>query len=216
MDGSPCRAGGCPCLAREARRGLAFSRSFSRTEPARSPARRSCGLRRTGSRRCTVGGGAMRHLLLPLLAAPLAAAPQASACWGSESTLSTSPSFQLGVSVALSGDTLVVADEATGTGARVYALAGGAWTLQQELLPAPLPIQAEYAHVVAIEGDVAVSTNTHTTGDRGSAYVFRRSGTSWSQEAELVAVGTTTIGARFGDAVALDGDRLAVSAPGRS
>lgn len=47
----------------------------------------------------------------------------------------------------------------------------------------------------------------------GTVYVFQRQATTWSATARLVGSGAS-FGARFGAAVALDGDRLAVGAPG--
>jgi FG-GAP repeat protein len=47
----------------------------------------------------------------------------------------------------------------------------------------------------------------------GAVYVFQRHENTWSEEARLVG-GGAGFGSRFGSAVALDGDRLAVGAPG--
>jgi hypothetical protein len=48
----------------------------------------------------------------------------------------------------------------------------------------------------------------------GAVYVFRRTGTSWQQEA-YVKASNTSVYAGFGISVALSGDTLAVGAPGR-
>lgn len=67
----------------------------------------------------------------------------------------------------------------------------------------------------------AVNANTLAVGapaedgagtDRGAVYVFLRTGTTWAEEQRLVASDTAN-GNKFGYAVALDGDTLAVSAP---
>src|SRR5262249_36999032 len=68
---------------------------------------------------------------------------------------------------------------------------------------------------------VALSGNTAVIGapfddvagvDQGSAYVFVRNWTSWSQQQKLIAL-STSAGDRFGSAVAIDGDTVVVGAP---
>jgi len=60
------------------------------------------------------------------------------------------------------------------------------------------------------------SQSNNSAGDSGAAYVFRRTGTTWAQEAYVKASNTGGLGARFGHALALssDGTTLAVGAPG--
>ncbi len=184
----------------------------------------SGGKSRTGTEPRSVFRGAARSdvprgpvQLFPLLQALLATLGGSGApgCWDVEATLVASPSTRLGLSVALAGDTVVVAEEGAGTGARVYVRDDEGWVLQQQLLPSVALVETTYARAVALEGDVAVLTSARGTGTRGSAYVFRRSGGRWSEEAQLLPVGVNTSGALFGTSVALDGERLAIGAPGR-
>jgi len=66
---------------------------------------------------------------------------------------------------------------------------------------------------VAIDGDTCVIGSPGTNSNTGSAYVFTRSGGSWSQAAEL----TATDGASndwFGGSVALEGDTCVIGANG--
>jgi hypothetical protein len=81
---------------------------------------------------------------------------------------------------------------------------------------------------VAVSGDTAVigaigedssttgvnSTPNELAGSAGAAYVFVRSGTTWSQQAYLkpAAVGTTQAVDRFGISVAVSGDTVVVGA----
>jgi hypothetical protein len=68
--------------------------------------------------------------------------------------------------------------------------------------------------VVAISGDtVVVGARDDDDGgtDSGSAYVFVRSGTSWSQQQKLVASAPATFDL-FGHAVAIDGNTVVVGA----
>ncbi|MBW2256507.1 MAG: hypothetical protein JRI25_18190, partial [Deltaproteobacteria bacterium] len=62
------------------------------------------------------------------------------------------------------------------------------WDLQQKLLPSPGQAGEEFGHSVAISGDrVVVGAHKNNAGPgntfRGVAYVFERSGTTWSLDA---------------------------------
>ncbi|MBI1762033.1 MAG: VCBS repeat-containing protein [Acidobacteria bacterium] len=68
---------------------------------------------------------------------------------------------------------------------------------------------------VAISGDTVVAgapgDNIGANANQGSAYVFRRSGATWAQEAQLLAPDGLG-GDSFGQSVAIDGDVIAVGA----
>ena len=69
---------------------------------------------------------------------------------------------------------------------------------------------------VSVSGDVAVvgATGDGFTGTNpGAAYVFRRDGTQWRQEAKLVAKDGTA-DAMFGNSVFIDGDVIVIGARG--
>ncbi len=69
---------------------------------------------------------------------------------------------------------------------------------------------------VALDGDLALVGAWHDGDagrDSGSAYVFVRSGTTWSQKAKLTASDAGQ-GDRFGWSVALSGETAVVGAPG--
>jgi len=131
---------------------------------------------------------------------------------------------RFGFSVALSGDTLVVgAPEDDNGGLRnqgsayVFVRSGAVWAQQQKLVAADGAINDFFGRSVALSGDTVV---TGAGGDtiganvgQGSAYVFTRSSTSWTQQQKLTA-NDGARGDRFGDAVALNGDTLVAGADG--
>ena len=84
----------------------------------------------------------------------------------------------------------------------------GTWAQQAELLPTPRQSGTdEYGISVAISGDtIVVGGLADDKGlNQGSAYVFRRSGADWTQQARLL--GPRSQGG-FGYSVAISGDTL--------
>jgi hypothetical protein len=75
---------------------------------------------------------------------------------------------------------------------------------------------ANFGVAVAIEGDAIVVGAPYESGPglstSGYVYVFRRSGTTWTQQARIAAIDATS-GASFGMSVALSGSTLAIGAP---
>jgi hypothetical protein len=130
---------------------------------------------------------------------------------------------QLGWSVAVDGDTAVVGapfDE-TAAGfdagsAYVFVRSGTAWTQQAKLTPsAGADFEDHFGFSVAVDGDTAVvgAPLDGTAGFRaGAAYVFVRSGTTWSQQAKLTAADAAD-NDNFGQSVAVAGDTAVVGAP---
>ncbi len=111
--------------------------------------------------------------------------------------------------------------------AYVFTRTGSAWS-QQAYLKASNPDSADYfGSAVTIQGDTVVvgapeedssSTGINSIPNKlapisGSAYVFKRTGTNWTQEAYLKA---SNAGGddNFGASLAIDGDTLAVGAWG--
>lgn len=125
-----------------------------------------------------------------------------------------------GYAVAVSGDTAVVGayfgDSATSTAgsAYVYTKTGSLWSLQATLTASDAAAYDYFGHSVAISGDTIV-VGADYDDDRGptsgSAYVFTRSGSTWTQQAKL----TASDGAMydyFGRSVAISGDTIVVGA----
>jgi MYXO-CTERM domain-containing protein len=129
-----------------------------------------------------------------------------------------------GGSVALSGDTALVgslSDTARGENAGsayVYVRSGTSWTEQAKLEASDGAADDWFgASSVALSGDTALvgasRDDTERGEDAGSAYVFVRSGTSWTEDAKLEA--RDGAGADFfGSSVALSGDTALVGAAG--
>jgi hypothetical protein len=125
-----------------------------------------------------------------------------------------------GTAVALSGDTLAVAAPASafaGGAAYVFVRTGGVWQQQQKLV-APSP-SVWFGWAVSLDGDsLIVGAPGEDEGGAsivGAAYVFVRTGVSWSLEQRLVSSSTPASYANAGVAVALEGDTAVVGAPGR-
>ena len=155
-------------------------------------------------------------LALPLVANALFDAEQANFY----ATDGTSQEW-FGYSVAISGDTAIVGVPYTERGnehqgaAYVFTRTNDVWDLQAELTAEDAAAYDEFGWSVAISGDTAiVGADNRAVGGvagQGSAYVFVRSGTTWSQQAIL----TASDGAAsdwFGFSVALYGDTAVVGA----
>lgn len=125
-----------------------------------------------------------------------------------------------GSSVALDGDTIVVgARNADGGGAAyVFIRSNDGWSEQAKLVASDRVPGASFGSAVAIEGNTALvgARGYYKNGDglQGAAYTFTRSGSSWSQQAKLTAIGGSEPEiAKFGFAVALQGDTALIGAP---
>lgn len=103
---------------------------------------------------------------------------------------------EFGISVALSGDTLLVgartktvAGQGGAGAAYVYVRSGTSWTRQATLKASDAAPNADFGFSVALSGDTALVGAPWSTvagqSDAGTAYVFERSGTTWSPQAEL-------------------------------
>ncbi len=118
-----------------------------------------------------------------------------------------------GRSVALSGNTALVGastDNSTGA-AYVFTRSSTVWIQQQKLTPFDGVAQDNFGLPVALSGDTALVGAQGDDSRRGSAYVFTRSGTTWSLQQKLTA-NDGAASDRFSSAVALGGDTLVVGA----
>jgi FG-GAP repeat len=119
----------------------------------------------------------------------------------------------VGFGVALDGDTAVVGmlGPLLG-GAYVFVSSGTTWAQQQKLMD---PVgNIEFGVAVAISGDTVVvgAPAIGAPSRPGAAYVFSRSGTTWSQQQVLQASDAGPFDT-FGFALALTGSTLVVGAP---
>ena len=128
---------------------------------------------------------------------------------------------EFGWAVDIDGTTLVVGaweDETDGSDpgrVYVYVLAGETWVLQQKITPNESNALDSFGHEVLLNGDTLfVGAPTDGTFSYGAAYVFSRSGDTWTQDQRLTPTGASGFFPYgFGFALARDGDNLLIGAP---
>jgi hypothetical protein len=131
-------------------------------------------------------------------------------------------SDQFGWSVAVSGSTIVVGSpgddinaNADQGSAYVFVRSGTTWALQRKLMQADGAAVDNFGWGVALNGNTAVVSafrdDEGVQQDNGSAYVFVRSGTTWTQQAKLLAEDRSSA-SQFGYSVGVSGDFVIVGA----
>jgi hypothetical protein len=140
-----------------------------------------------------------------------------------------------GSSVAVSGDTVVVGAPGEDSfapqsgAAYVFVRNGSTWSQQAYLKASNKGQNDVFGTSVGVSGDTIVvgapEESSNATGvdgadndlalASGAAYIFVRSGSTWSQQAYLKASNTGKLDG-FGDSVAVSGDTVVVGAPGES
>ena len=128
----------------------------------------------------------------------------------------------LGISVAIDRNTAAVGvpkdDDAGRDSGSVYVFfrEGAGWKKQAKLVGSDLAGGDAFGESVFIHGNtVVVGANGHTHGGArfgGAAYVFVRSGTTWTEQAKLTAADTAKAD-RFGSSVSMGGKTIIVGAP---
>jgi len=128
---------------------------------------------------------------------------------------------QFGCSVSLSGDTALIGachddDNGADSGsAYVFTRTGTTWIQQAKLLASDGEAGANFSVSVSISGDTALIGGWRHYNDPdnpGAAWVFTRTGTTWTQQAKLLGSDSAP-GDSFGGGVSLDGDTALVNAP---
>jgi len=123
---------------------------------------------------------------------------------------------EFGRSVSLSGDTALIGNLADpGPGAAyVFVRSGTTWTEQAKLVASGDPTGSVFGRSVSLSGDTAL-IGAFFDSDKGSvagaAYVFVRSGTTWTEQAKLLA-SDGAAGDHFGSSVSLSGDTALIGA----
>ena len=121
-----------------------------------------------------------------------------------------------GDSVAISddGNTILVGsrgrDAAAANSGSVYVFVRdtGAWVEQQELVAADLDVEDQFGVSIDLTEDYALIgsfLDDDLGGASGSAYVFERSGSSWTEQAKLLS-SAGAAGDLFGTSVSIEGD----------
>jgi len=137
--------------------------------------------------------------------------------WTQQAKLTASDSAtgdNFGISVAVAGDTVIVgaySDDALRGSAYVFTRSGTVWTQQAKLTASDGAAGDRFGRSVVVEGDTTVVGAYGDDSFRGSAYVFTRSGTVWTQQAKITAADGAA-GDRFGLSVAAAGDTAVVGA----
>jgi len=126
-----------------------------------------------------------------------------------------------GISVALSGDTILIGAHGqdhsgvTDAGAAyVFVRTGTTWRQEAVLVADEAEDKDFFGLSVALEGDtalVAAFNDDLESMDEGAVYVFVRSGSRWSKQARLTASNAAT-GDRFGSSVSISGDTALIGA----
>jgi hypothetical protein len=126
-----------------------------------------------------------------------------------------------GWSVALDGDTALIAarfddDKGDNSGsAYVFTRNGTTWTQQAKLTASDGAAGDYFGYSVVLAGDTALigaAYDDDNGNDSGSAYVFTRNGTTWTQQTKLTASDGVAFDS-FGCSVALAGDTALIGAP---
>ncbi len=128
------------------------------------------------------------------------------------------PSGEFGSVLAMSGDTLAVANGRGAQAVYIFRRNGATWAQQAKLILDDNPDGSYFSTALALSGEtLAIGAVTFGGGGAGSngVYLFQRDRAAWSQQAQLVA-DDVAFNTGFGVSVAFDGNTLVIGAPGDS
>ena len=136
--------------------------------------------------------------------------------------------FSRAVSISSDGNTTIVGAHQEGTGgtnagaAYIFTRSGTTWTQQQKIQASDKQTQDQFGYSVSISSDgnsAIVGAHLEDTGgtNAGAAYIFTRSGTTWTQQQKIQASDAVS-SHFFGSSVAIssDGNTTLVGAGGDS
>jgi FG-GAP repeat len=188
-----------------------------------TPGQRPGGLAATGLVRQVLARGCTAFLVIfptILITGPVAQTAHAySYVEAARLTLAGRTEASFGQSVAVSSDGNTALVGVGGPAAELFTRSGTTWTEAETLAPSQLVNSEETSANVALSanGDIAVIGGAGDRNSEGTVWIFSRSGTTWSQQAELT--GEEEVGAGgFGYTVAVseDGSTVLVGAPSDS
>lgn len=126
-----------------------------------------------------------------------------------------------GFSVSVNGDTAAVGaiQANNGSGQHVGAVyiftrSGGMWAQQQRIQAADGALNDGFARCVSVSADTLLVTSDaddDSGSNSGSAYVFTRSGTVWTQQQKILA-SDGSAGDNFGNSAAMSGESIIIGA----
>ena len=128
-----------------------------------------------------------------------------------------SPSAEFGFSVSVSDEYAVIGAISDGSGsgnAYIFNYNGSGWNEEAKLTPSDGSAGDFFGRAVSISGDYAVvgAYGDDGAGERsGSAYVFVRNGTIWTQQQKLTAM-DAAIDDHFGWSVSISGNFCIIGA----
>ncbi|WP_197998650.1 Calx-beta domain-containing protein [Gimesia aquarii] len=145
--------------------------------------------------------------------------------WSYHSTLTAFDGAEydhFGSTVAISGDTLVIGasgadlSESDEGAAYVYRLSGGLWQLESKLTASDAGAGDNFGSDVAIENDLIVIGadlyDVPNNSNSGAAYMFSRSGNTWSENQILTATEFYSSNNNFGTSVDIKNGEVFVAA----
>jgi RHS repeat-associated protein len=119
-----------------------------------------------------------------------------------------------GFTVDIYGDTAIAGISSKGL--YVFVRSGSTWSQQAKLVPSDSISGTNFAWTASLDGDtIIVGANLATVSamtEAGAAYVFTRSGSTWTQQAKLVASDAAAY-SNFGFAVKVLGNTALIGAP---
>jgi hypothetical protein len=112
-----------------------------------------------------------------------------------------------------------VRNKNSGTGAAyIYTRNGTTWGNEQKIQAIGIQAGDNFGHSVSISGDYAIvgahleDANGSTSSNYGAAYIFKRNGTTWSEQDKLTAGSDASSQDEFGYSVSISGDYAIVGA----
>jgi len=118
---------------------------------------------------------------------------------------------EFGWSVSIDGDYAIVGaryddDNGNDSGsAYIFYRTGSTWSEQAKLMASETGVNARFGESVSIDGDYAVVGEPWRDGLKGAAYIFKRTGSTWSQQAKITHP-DPDVWNGFGFSVSIDGD----------
>jgi hypothetical protein len=121
-----------------------------------------------------------------------------------------------GISVSLRGEYAIIGawhDDNQRGSAYVFRRSEGGWVQEAKLNASDGVIGDHFGLSVFLDGESAAVGSFEANASRGSVYIFKRSGTSWTEECKLLASDGASFD-NFGVSIWLDGDYALIGANG--